>query len=57
MDPDHIRHWVIVVVALVTAAVLIKTLFFPNPMEVLVLFALILALFALIDFDLFKRGK
>ncbi len=57
MDPDLIRHWVIVIVALVTAAVLVKTLFFPNPMEVLVLFALILALFALIDFDLFKRGK
>lgn len=57
MNPDVIRRWVIVLVGLVTAAVLIKALFFPNPMEILVLFALILALFALFDFDLFRRGK
>jgi hypothetical protein len=57
MDANFIRHWVIIIVTLVIVAVLIKALFFPTPMDILVLLALILALFALLDVDLFKNWK
>ncbi|HHW14152.1 MAG TPA: hypothetical protein GXX28_04360 [Firmicutes bacterium] len=57
MNPDNIRGLVVAVVGLVAIAVLIKALFIPNPMDILVLFALILAAFALFDFNLFNRPK
>ncbi|MDI6870611.1 MAG: hypothetical protein QME79_04485 [Bacillota bacterium] len=57
MDPNMLRQAVIVIVGLVTAALLIKALFFPSPLDILALFALILALFALFDFDIFGRRK
>jgi hypothetical protein len=57
MNPDLLRQIVIVVVAVVTVALFLKALFFPSPLDILALFALILALFALFDFDLFGRRK
>lgn len=56
MTPDFLRHWIIIIVAAVAVIMLFKTVFFPTPVDILVLFALILALFALIDFDIFTGG-
>ncbi len=57
MNPDMLRQVVIAVVAVVAVALLLKALFFPSPLDILALFALILALFALFDFDIFGRRK
>ncbi|MGE5553621.1 MAG: hypothetical protein ACM3XZ_06830 [Betaproteobacteria bacterium] len=57
MNPAVFRQIVIVIVAVVAAAMLIKALFFPSPLDILALFALILALFALFDFDIFGHRQ
>lgn len=55
MDLDFIRRWVVIIVATVAVAVLIKALFFPTPLDILVLLALVLAILALVDFNFFDN--
>lgn len=51
MDWNRVLHCVVIGVAVVSFFVLIKLLFFPNPLDVLVILALLASLFCLIKFN------
>lgn len=57
MDLDWVMRWVIIGIGVVAVLILLKVLFYPNPLDILVLIALVTAILCLIWFNRDTGGK
>lgn len=51
MGWDFIIRWVVIGIGIVTLLILLKLLFFPNVLDILVIIILVAALLCLVQFD------
>lgn len=57
MGWDFIIRWVVIGIGIVTLLILLKLLFFPNVLDILVIIILVAALLCLVQFDKNNHGK